>query len=136
MCAKTTARHNKLVVEFLQSRLVPAHQSDFSECRLFDSDGSKYLLQRDQESPGVFRLSFSVAGMSFNTAVATSLPTIRGDLQARYQGSCRVSAEEGAYQLKLHILCDSLLGLDPARQLHLLQQIASVRADILCWPLR
>ncbi len=136
MSAKRAARHNTLVVEFLQSRLDSAHRADFSECRLFDSDGSKYLLQREQDTPDVIRLSFALAGSSSNAAVSANLASITADLQVRHQGHCHVSSGEGTYQVKIDLLCDSLIEITPAQQLSCLQRIACVRADTLCWPLR
>lgn len=136
MSAKRVARHNTLVFESLQSRLESWNENEFSECRLFDTDGSKYLLQRDQDTPGVIRLSFSLAGCAENAAVSASLPAITDDLQARNQDICRVSAGQGSYQLRFEILYDALLGIGPARQLSCFRNIASVRADTLCWPLR
>ncbi|DBA87368.1 hypothetical protein WJX77_006866 [Trebouxia sp. C0004] len=136
MSAKRFARCNTLVLETLQSRLESAPQSEFSECRLFDSDGSKYLLQREQDAPSLFRVFFSLAGFTDNEAVSTNLTPIMLELQARNESICRVSTGQGTYQLKFEVLCDRLLGLEPAQQLSMFQSIASVRADILCWPLR
>lgn len=136
MTAKRVARYNTLVLETLQSRLGSAPQTEFSECRLFDSDGSKYLLQREQDGPSVFRVSFSLAGFADNVAVSTNLTPIMHELQAQNENICRVSTGQGTYQVKFEILCDRLLDLKPAQQLSLFQSIASVRADILCWPLR
>ncbi|DBA70677.1 TPA: hypothetical protein ACH3X2_012055 [Trebouxia sp. C0005] len=136
MSAKRVARHNTLVFETLQSRLGSAPQSEFSECRLFDTDGSKYLLQREQDAPNVFRVSFSLAGFTENAAVSTNLASIVHELQTRNESVCRVSTGQGTYQVKFEILCDRLLALKPAQQLSLFQSVASVRADVLCWPLR
>lgn len=136
MSAKRVGRHNTLVFETLQSRLGSAPQSEFSECRLFDTDGSKYLLQREQDAPNVFRVSFSLAGFTENAAVSTNLASIVHELQTRNESVCRVSTGQGTYQVKFEILCDRLLALKPAQQLSLFQSVASVRADVLCWPLR
>ena len=136
MSTKRVARYNTLVLETLQRRLASTPQSEFSECRLFDSDGSKYLLQRDQDAPNVFRVSFSLAGSADNVAVSTNLTPIMHELQARNKSICRVSTGPGTYQVTFEILCDRLIGLKPAQQLSLFQSIASVRADVLCWPLR
>lgn len=136
MSTKRVARYSTLVLETLQSRLDSPPQSEFSECRLFDTDGSKYLLQREQDSPNVFRVSFSLAGFADNLAVSTNLITIVHELQVRNESICQVSTGQGTYQVKFEILCDRLLGLGPAQQLSLLQSIASMRADVLCWPLR
>lgn len=136
MSTKRLVRYSTLVLETLQSRLDSSPQSEFSECRLFDTDGSKYLLQREQDSPNVFRVSFSLAGFADNVAVSTNLIPISHELQARHERICRVSTGQGTYQVKFEILCDRLLGLERAQQLNLLQSIASVRADVLCWRLR
>lgn len=130
MTTKRVARYNTLVLETLQSRLESAPQSEFSECRLFDTDGSKYLLQREQD---VFRVSFSLAGFADNVAVSTNLTPILHELQTRHESICRVSTGPGTYQVEFEILCDRL---KPAQQLSLFQSIASMRADVLCWPLR
>ena len=88
MTTKRVARYNTPVLETLQSRLESAPQSEFSECRLFDTDGSKYLLQREQD---VFRVSFSLAGFADNVAVSTNLIPILHELQTRHESICRVS---------------------------------------------
>ena len=136
MSTKRVARHNTLVLETLQTRVQSVPQIEFSECKLFDSDGSKFLLQREQDAPNAFRVSFSLAGFADNVAVSTNLTSITHELQARNESICRVSTGQGTYQVKYEILCDRLLGLGPAQQLSLFQSIASVRADVLCWPLR
>ena len=137
MSNKRTARFNSLVVDHLLSRLDRAHQEDFSECRLFDSDGSKYLLQREQETPNKIRLSFSLVAFADNVAVAGSLIPIAADLSARYQGHCQMSSDSGgSYQLVVTVQLDTLRSLHPTQQLQYLQGIACIRADVLCWPLR
>ena len=137
MSGKRTARFNTLVVDHLVSRLDRAHQDNFSECRLFDSDGSKYLLQREQETPNKIRLSFSLAAFADNTAVAGSLSAIAADLSARYQGHCQIASDaEWSYQLVVTFQLDTLQSLPPAQQLQYLQVAGCIRADILCWPLR
>ena len=137
MSGKRIARFNTLVVDHLVSRLDPAHQENFSECRLFDTDGSKYLLQREQHSPNKIRLSFSLAASADNKAVADSLELIAADLSARHRDCCQISSDvEGSYQLAVTIQLDKVQSLHPAQQLQCLQGIGCIRADILCWPLR
>lgn len=137
MSSKRIARFNTLVVDHLLSRLDRAHQENFSECRLFDSDGSKYLLQREQETPNKIRLSVSLAGFTDNIAVAGNLTSLAADLSARYQGHCQISSDSGgSYQLVVTLQLDSLHSLHPTQQLQYLRGIASIRADVLCWPLR
>ena len=136
MSAKRATRHNGLIVEFLQSKIQPAQQVESSECRLFDDDGSKYLLQREQETPNVIRLSVSLAGFAEYAALSASLSAVSSDLQSRYQSVCRVVPGAGTCQLKLDIFCDQLLSLSAEQQLAKIKNIASVRADTLTWPLR
>ena len=137
MSSKRVARFNTLVVDHLLSRLDRAHQENFSECRLFDTDGSKYLLQREQKNPNKIRLSFSLAAFTDNIAVASNLIPIAADLSARYQGDCQISSDSGgSYQLVVTIQLDTLHSLHPTQQLQYLQGIACIRADVLCWPLR
>ena len=137
MSSKRFARYNTLVVDHLVSRLDRAHQENFSECRLFDSDGSKYLLQREQETPNKIRLSFSLAAFADNIAVAGSLRSIAADLSERFRGHCQISSDlEGSYQLVVTVQLDTLQSLEPTQQAQYLQGIACIRADVLCWPLR
>ena len=136
MSTKRDTRHNALIVEFLQNKLQPSKQADSSECRLFDDDGSKYLLQREQDTPTVIRLSVSLAGFTEYPALSANLDAVVSDLQSKYQGVCRVVAGAGSCQLKIDILCDSLLSLSAQQQLTQLHNIASIRADALAWPLR
>ncbi|KAL3140954.1 hypothetical protein ABBQ32_005478 [Trebouxia sp. C0010 RCD-2024] len=135
--SKRFARFNTLVVDHLVSRLDRTQKENFSECRLFDSDGSKYLLQREQEDPNKIRLSFSLAEFAANIAVAASLSTIAADLSAQHHRYCEMCTDvEGSYQLVLTIQLDTLQSENPALQLQYLQSIGCIRADILCWPLR
>ena len=136
MSTKRATRHNAMIVEFLQSKIQPAQQVEFSECRLFDDDGSKYLLQREQELPNVIRLSISLAGFADYAALSASLTAVAADLQSRYQNVCRVVPGVGTCQLKLDILCEQLLSLSAEQQQAKVQSMASVRADTLTWLLR
>lgn len=137
MSSKRIARYNTLVVDHLISRLDRAHQGNFSECRLFDTDGSKYLLQQDQEIPDKIRLSFSLAAFADNVAVAGSLGPIAADLSVRYCGHCQISSDlEGSYQLVVTVQFATLQSLHSTQQLQYFQGIACIRADVLCWPLR
>lgn len=137
MSGKRSARFNTLVVDHLVSRLDPAHQENFSECRLFDTDGSKYLLRREQQTPNKIRLSFSLAAFADNIAVAGSLEAIAADLSARHRECCQISSDvESSYQLAVTINLDTVQSLHPTQQLQYLQATACIRADTLCWPLR
>ena len=136
MSTKRITLYHPLIVEFLQSKIQPAQQSDSSECRLFDDDGSKYLLQREQDAPNVIRLSVSLAGFAEYPALSNKLAALTSDLQSKYQGACRVLAGGGSCQIKVELLCNSLLSLDAEQQLTQLLSIASIRADALTWPLR
>ena len=137
MSNKRIARFNTLLVDHLVSRLDRTQKDNFSECRLFDSDGSKYLLQREQEDPDKSRLSFSLAAFADNAAVAASLALIAADLSARHCRYCEICTNvEGSYQLVLTIQLDTLQSMNPTLQLQCLQSIGCIRADILCWSLR
>ena len=136
MSTKRDTRHNPLIIEFLKTKVQPSQQADSSECRLFDDDDTKYLLQREQDAPSVIRLSVSLAGFTENPALSANLAAVASDLQSRYQDVCRVVAGSGSCQLKVDILCDSLLSLSAQQQLTQLHNIASIRADTLAWPLR
>lgn len=137
MSARRLSRYNTLVVDYLMSRLDRAQQANFSECRLFDSDGSKYLLQREQNTPDKIRLSFALAAFNDNKAVANTMDNIAAALSTRYHGHCKVCSDtDGAYQLILTLQLDSLQSLDSTQQLNYLQDVGSIRAGTLCWPLR
>lgn len=137
MSSKRIARFNTLLVDHLICRLDRTQQENFSECRLFDSDGSKYLVQREQGNPTKMSLSFSLAGFADNMAVAGSLSNIAAELSARHDRHCQISTSvEGTYQLVLTIQLDTLQSLHSTLQLQFLQSVSCIRADMLCWPLR
>ena len=137
MSARRLTRHNTLVVDYLISRLDRAQEATFSECRLFDSDGSKYLLQREQDTPDKIRLSFALAAFADNKAVSDNIDTIAAALNTRHHRNCKVcSNTDGPYHLIVTIQLDSLRSLDSSQQSHCLQIVGSIRADTLCWPLR
>ena len=137
MSAKRVARYNALVVDYLVARADRSQQANHSESRLFDTDGSKYLLQHEQDIPNQIRLSLSLAAFTDNLGVARSLASITADLHAKHQEYCSIRSDaDGQYQLVVIIQLDALQRLDPIQQLSRLQAIGCIRADVLCWPLR
>ena len=125
-----------LVLGFLQSCLDGAHRKDECESRLYDGQGSKYLLTRQRSPSDLIRVAISIAGFRENVAVAESVGAIQRDLQHRFGEVAIINTEQNAYQFVLEISSDMLKGSEPAYCETYLQGVAAVQSHILGWPLR
>ena len=127
---------HRLVLNFLQSCVDGAHQNDECEARLYDSNGSKYLLTRNTKIANLITLSVSINGFRDNKAVAQNIRPIQSDLQQRYGEVCVVTSEQKAYQFVLELNSDKLKRGEAAYRETVLHNIAAVQSYILGWPLR
>lgn len=125
-----------LVLGFLQSCLDGAHQKDDCESRLYDGQGSKYLLTRQRSPVDLIRVSISIAGFRENEALAKNVAAIQRDLQHRFGHIAAINTGKDAYQFVLEISSDKLKGSEPAYCEAYLQGVAAVQSNILGWPLR
>lgn len=132
----STKAGHPLVLHFLQSCLDGPHQKDECESRLFDNNGSKYLLIRELKSLDLIRLSTSIAGFQANQALADSISAIQKDLQHRFGEPCVVTTEQKAYQFVLEFNIAKLKTLEPGLRQAYLQNVAAIQSFILGWPLR
>ena len=125
-----------LVLSFLQSCLDGTHQKDECESRLYDGQGSKYLLIRQRSPVDLITVSISIAGFRENEALAKDLAAIQRDLQRRFGHIAVINTGQDAYQFVLEISSDKLKGSQPAYCETYLHGVAAVQSNILGWPLR
>lgn len=132
----STKASHPLVLSFILSCVDGSHHKDECESRLFDSNGSKYLLTRELKTEDLIRLSISIAGFKDNQAVAQNSHEIQKYLQHRYGEPCVVSTEQKAYHFVLEIHTAKLKALESNQRQAYLHEVAGVQSFILGWPLR